>query len=261
MIKFIKAYVKSMRLYYAFVTGIGNNLVSLMAAIMIFGTAFAVMQSEMLMSRAEILNIMKNSGPASTGLTFIWMPQLFSRMFLGNPLSILFFLGLTFAGFSSLIAQLELPTRILIDVGMKRSKAIFIIIGVSYLFGIPSARNLDFLSNQDFVWGLALMISGAFVAFMLIKHGIQNLRINEIMKERSDWRLGKWWEYVVRFVIPLAVIILLVWWLVLAGGVEEWYNPFKAFSLMTCLVQWSLIITILLLLNKYLQWQTPSKKF
>jgi NSS family neurotransmitter:Na+ symporter len=69
----------------AFVTGIGNNLVSLMAAIMIFGTAFAVMQSEMLMSREEILNVMKNSGPASTGLTFIWMPQLFARMFLGTP--------------------------------------------------------------------------------------------------------------------------------------------------------------------------------
>jgi len=244
----------------AFATGIGNNLVSLMAAIMIFGTAFAVMQSEMLMSREEILNVMKNSGPASTGLTFIWMPQLFARMFLGTPLSILFFLGLTFAGFSSLMAQLELPTRILIDVGMKRSKAILVIIGVSYLFGIPSARNLNFLSNQDFVWGLALMLSGAFVAFMLIKHGIRNLRINEIMKDRSDWRLGKWWEYVVRYFIPMAVVILLVWWLALAGSVEEWYNPFKAFSLMTCLAQWSLIITILLLLNKYLQWQTPSNK-
>ena len=45
--------------------------------------------------RAEILNIMKNSGPASTGLTFIWMPQLFARMFLGKPLAMLFFLGLT----------------------------------------------------------------------------------------------------------------------------------------------------------------------
>jgi NSS family neurotransmitter:Na+ symporter len=244
----------------AFATGIGNNLVSLMAAIMIFGTAFAVMQSEMLMSREEILNVMKNSGPASTGLTFIWMPQLFARMFMGTPLSILFFLGLTFAGFSSLMAQLELPTRILIDVGMKRSKAILVIIGVSYLCGIPSARSLNFLSNQDFVWGLALMLSGAFVAFMLIKHGIRNLRINEIMKDQSDWRLGKWWEYVVRYFIPMAVVILLSWWLALAGGVDEWYNPFKAFSLMTCLAQWSLIITILLLLNKYLQWQTPSHK-
>ena len=245
----------------AFATGIGNNLVSLMAAVMIFGTAFAVMQSEMLMSREEILAIMKNSGPASTGLTFIWMPQLFARMFLGNPLSILFFLGLTFAGFSSLIAQLELPTRILIDVGMKRSRAIFVIIGISYLFGIPSARNLDFLSNQDFVWGLALMLSGAFVAFMLIKHGIRNLRINEIMKDRTDWNLGKWWEYTLRFVIPLAVIILLTWWLVLAGGVQDWYNPFSAFSLMTCLVQWSLIIAILLMLNKYLQRQVPPGAF
>ena len=151
-------------------------------------------------------------------------------------------------------------TFIVLWIGFLFLWSIPLIIGVSYLFGIPSARNLNFLSNQDFVWGLALMLSGAFVAFMLIRHGIQNLRINEIMKDRNDWRLGKWWEYVIRYVIPLAVTILLAWWLALAGRVEEWYNPFKAFSLMSCLVQWSLIIGILLLLNKYLQWQTPSKK-
>ena len=105
----------------AFFTGIGNNLISLLAGMMIFGTVFAVLQTDMGMAKPEILEIMRTSGPASTGLTFIWMPQLFARMLFGNPLSILFFLGLTFAGFSSLIAQVELPTRILMDGGMKSS--------------------------------------------------------------------------------------------------------------------------------------------
>jgi NSS family neurotransmitter:Na+ symporter len=98
----------------AFLTGIGNNTVSLLAGIMVFGTVFAVLKHEMGMSDPQVLEIMKTSGPASTGLTFIWMPQLFDKMFGGGILSVLFFPGLTFAGFSSLIAQLELPSRVLV---------------------------------------------------------------------------------------------------------------------------------------------------
>ena len=78
-----------------------------MAAIMIFSTVFSILGNEMDMSQSEILEIMKTSGPAATGLTFIWMPQLFAKMALGKPLAILFFLGLSFAGFSSLISMLE----------------------------------------------------------------------------------------------------------------------------------------------------------
>jgi len=130
------------------------------------------------MTKPQILEIMRSSGPASTGLTFIWIPQLFTRMFLGHPLAILFSLALTFAGFSSLIAQLELTVRVFIDGGMKRSASIALVVGLSYLLGIPSARNINILSNQDFVWGLALMLSGAFVAFMVIRYGQTNAQIH-----------------------------------------------------------------------------------
>jgi NSS family neurotransmitter:Na+ symporter len=46
---------------------------------------------------------------------------------------------------------------------MKRSEAIMIVVAVVYLLGIPSARNLNLLSNQDFVRGVGLMLSGAFI--------------------------------------------------------------------------------------------------
>lgn len=236
----------------AFITGIGNNIVSLLAAIMIFGTVFAVLRTEMGMADPEVLEIMKTSGPASTGLTFIWMPQLFAKMFFGSPLAVLFFLGLTFAGFSSLIAQLELPTRVLVDTGMKRSKAIGIIIAVVYLLGIPSARNLNILSNQDYVWGIALMISGAFVAFAVIKQGISKIR-KEINLTENDWALGSWWNITIRLFIPFAAIILLVWWLFQSATVfapDQWYNPFNPFSVMTCLAQWIVMSGIFILYNR-----------
>ncbi len=236
----------------AFVTGIGNNTVSLLSGIMIFGTVFAVLRTEMGMTDPAVLEVMKTSGPASTGLTFIWMPQLFARMMFGSPLAVLFFLGLAFAGFSSLIAQLELPTRVLVDTGIRRANAIWIVIAVVYLLGIPSARNLTLLSNQDFVWSAALMISGAFIAFAIIKEGVRKL-IRDINVTENDWSVGSYWSITIRLFIPLAAFILLCWWLffsatVLAPG--EWYNPLNPFSVMTCLVQWFLATGIFVGLNR-----------
>ncbi|MFO7754511.1 MAG: sodium-dependent transporter [Bacteroidales bacterium] len=233
----------------AFLTGIGNNTVSILSGIMIFGTVFAVLKHEMGMSSPEVLDIMKTSGPASTGLTFIWMPQLFEKMLGGGLLAILFFLGLTFAGFSSLIAQLELPTRVLIDTGLKRNKAIAIIVIAVFLFGIPSARNLNFLSNQDFVWGIALMISGALIAFLIIRQGTEKIRL-EINESETTRRIGKWWTYVISYFIPVAAIILLFWWLSQSFIPGEWYNPFSAYSFMSCIFQWSVVLIVLLIFNK-----------
>jgi len=235
----------------AFITGIGNNTISLLAALMVFGTVFSILQTEMAMTRPEILEIMKTSGPASTGLTFIWMPQLFARMFLGHPIAILFFLGLSFAGFSSLIAQLELPARVFIDGGMKRSTSILLVVGTSYLLGIPSAMNLNILTNQDFVWGVALMLSGAFVAFIVIKYGAEKIRIEELTN-KNDISLGKWWDIIIKYFIPAAALVLLVWWLAQAATVDQWYNPFRSYSLMTCILQWLVMIALFISLNRWI---------
>jgi len=242
----------------AFTTGIGNNTVSLLAGIMIFGTVFAVLRTEMGMSDPQVLEIMKTSGPASTGLTFIWMPQLFARMMLGNPLAVLFFLGLTFAGFSSLIAQLELPTRVMVDTGMRRPRAIGLVVAFVYLLGIPSARNLNILSNQDFVWSGALMISGAFIAIAVVRQGVKEV-IQEINATSNDWSVGKFWSATIRIFIPVAAAFLLLWWLfgsLTEGETGQWYNPLRPFSLMTCLVQWFVVIGIFIGLNRKITGKT-----
>jgi len=236
----------------AFTTGITNNTVSLLSGIMIFGTVFAILGTEMGMARGEIMEVMKTSGPASTGLTFIWMPQLFARMVFGHPLAILFFLGLTFAGFSSLIAQLELSTRIFVDTGMKRNYSILLVVALTYVLGIPAASNLNWLSNQDHVWGIGLMISGALMAFVVFKSGAKKLR-RELHMDPNDWQLKSWWSIVIQYFIPFAAITLLVWWFYLAATVfapGEWYNPFNAFSIMTCLVQWAIMLSIFVIFNK-----------
>jgi NSS family neurotransmitter:Na+ symporter len=236
----------------AFFTGIGNNTVSLLMAIIIFSTVFSVLQHGQGFTDKQVLEVMKTSGPASTGLTFIWMPQLFGSMQFGRILAIMFFLGLCFAGFTSMISMFELSTRVFVDRGIKRSKALWIILPVVYLLGIPSVMSLDFLSNQDFVWGIGLIISGIFVAICISVSGIGALR-RGIVGSHSDWHLGRWWELVILYFVPVAGVLLLAWWMLLAAtrfAPGEWYNPFNPFSVMTCLVQWFVVIGIFVAWNK-----------
>ena len=236
----------------AFITGVGNNIISLLAAIMIFATVFAVLGAEM--SRSDVLEVMKSSGPAATGLTFIWMPQLFAKMEFGRTLAVLFFLGLAFAAFSSLISMIELATRVLVDAGLRRARAIAVVGIVGFILGIPSAMHLGFLGNQDFVWGIALMLSGAFVAFAVIRYGPERL-INEVTSgAKNDWRIGWTWRRLIRYAVPLQAIILLLWWLYLSASTyapETWYHPFEPYSVMTCLVQWGTALVLFMGLNRW----------
>jgi NSS family neurotransmitter:Na+ symporter len=241
----------------AVITGVGNNTVSLLAAVVIFGTVFAILGAEM--SKAEVLEIMKTSGPAATGLTFIWMPQLFAKMPAGNIFAMLFFLGLSFAAFSSLIAMIELTTRILVDFGVARRQAILGVCIIGFTLGIPSAINLEFFANQDFVWGVALMISGAFIAFAVIRHGASRFRKKSIDDQLHDWNAGPLWDTAIRFVTPTLAVVLLGWWLYQAASVyspDRWFDPFDPFSVMTCLVQWGIALAVFILLNRWMARRT-----
>ena len=245
----------------AFITGIGNNLVSLLAAIMIFGTVFAVLGAEM--SRPEILSVMKSSGPASTGLTFIWMPQLFAKMQFGNVLAVLFFLGLSFAAFSSLISMIELSTRVLIDAGLRRPQAIASVGIFGFILGVPSALSLNFLGNQDFVWGVALMISGAFVAFAVIRYGAADFARDVVSGGERDWAVGPIWRNLITYAVPLQAIVLLVWWLYLSASAyapETWFDPFEPYSVMTCLLQWGVALIVFIAINRWMVSRTQASR-
>ncbi|MDR8392299.1 sodium-dependent transporter [Aliifodinibius sp. S!AR15-10] len=234
----------------AFQTGIGNNIISLVAAIIIFSTVFGTLTPQM--TNGEILNVMKTSGPASTGLTFIWMPQLFFKMPAGTIFAILFFLGLTFAAFSSLISMIELASRVLVDLGFSRTKATVAVCTVGFLFGLPSAISVDFLANQDFVWGVGLMVSGAFMSFAIIKFNPGKFRNTVVNTESSKYSLGKWWEVIIKYVVPIEVISLLVWWIYLSASTyapESWYNPLSPFSVATVALQWGVAMGLLYFYN------------
>lgn len=232
----------------AFQTGIGNNIVSLLAAVTIFSTVFGILGSSM--SNGEVLDIMQTSGPAGTGLTFMWMPQLFAEMPGGSIFAILFFLGLTFAAFSSLISMIELASRLFVDVGFSRRKAVMGICGAGFLLGMPSAISTDFLANQDFVWGVGLLVSGAFMSFAIIKFGPSTFRGQVVNIEETNHTLGPWWEMIIKYVVPVEVVTLLAWWIYQSAATEAWFNPLSPFSLATVLLQWGVAMGLFIWYNR-----------
>jgi NSS family neurotransmitter:Na+ symporter len=124
---------------------------------------------------------------------------------------------------------------------------------IGFALGIPSAINLEFFANQDFVWGVALMISGAFIAFAVIRYGAAQFRKECIDHQPDDWNASSLWDTTIRFVIPSLAVVLLGWWLYQAAAVyspDRWFDPFEPFSVMTCLTQWGLVLVLFIALNK-----------
>ncbi len=227
----------------AFVIGFGNNSMSLLAGIMVLCTVFSVMPE----AASEIV------GAGNEGLTFIWVPQLFAQIPGGRFFQALFFLALVFAAWTSLVAMIELASRVLMDLGMSRRRAIAIVGAAGVLFGIPSALKLEVFQNQDWVWGVGLMLSGFFFAFAVLRYGVTRFRERFINQEGSDIRIGAWWDWAIRLVAVEAVI-LAVWWLWSARGADfrETWTLFSPYNIGTVLIQWGVVLAVLLAANGWL---------
>ncbi|AFN74969.1 SNF family Na+-dependent transporter [Melioribacter roseus P3M-2] len=228
--------------------GFGNNSISLLAGMIIFSTVFAL-------GGDSPLAIISETGPANTGLTFIYLPSLFGKMsdyiWLNRIFATLFFMALSFAALTSLISMVELAARSLNDLGIERKKSILIVGLAGFLFGIPSALSIDFFINQDWVWGIALLISGAFIALAVNKYGVDKFRKNLLNNPDSDLRIGGWFNVLIKFVIPAEFIVLISWWLFSSTSWDpQWWHPFHRENLGTCLFQWGIVIILFIILNR-----------
>ncbi|NOY60574.1 MAG: sodium-dependent transporter [Calditrichaeota bacterium] len=232
----------------SFLAGLGNNSASLLVGLAIFPAVFALAPQLGVQPR----EVMQVTGPASTGMAFIWMPRLFAQMPGAKFFTSIFFLSLTIAALTSLIAMIELAVRNLIDLGFKRSRALVFVWLAGFFLGVPSASKMAFFENQDWVWGIGLLVSGFFIAFTVIKYNPRKFRDKCINTEYNDIKIGVWYEWIIRFLIPAEFVILLGWWFYQAIAYYEphaWWQPFRTFSVGTCLFQWGAVILLFIILN------------
>jgi NSS family neurotransmitter:Na+ symporter len=228
----------------AFVLGFGTNSVSLLAGIMVLCTAFAIMPEA-----ADTI-----VGAGNEGLTFIWVPQLFARMPAGNLFMVLFFLALVFAAWSSLISMIELASRVLIDFGLERGRAIWIVGITGFLLGVPSALSMNFFRNQDWVWSVGLMLSGLFFAILVLRYGVNRFRTRLVNRDGSDLKIGPVWNALM-VLVALEALVLLFWWLSQALDMADLAGSltlFSSFNVGTVLIQGGVVIATLLVLNRRL---------
>ena len=163
---------------------------------------------------------------------------------------------------SSLISMIELGVRLLSDGGMPRHRAIPLVGMVGFAMGLPSAVSPSFFLNQDWVWGVGLMVSGALITFAVLRVGVQRFRQSYVNAAGSDVTVGQWYDSLVRFCIPVEVGALLAWWFWVAirADPEGWWKPFRVESVGTCLFQWGVALIALLVLNPWLARKTLERE-
>jgi NSS family neurotransmitter:Na+ symporter len=113
---------------------------------------------------------------------------------------------------------------------------------------------MPFFKNQDWVWGLGLIVSGLLFSVGARRFGLARLRDEVINGEGSDMRVGRWWSFVVGVLVPVQALVLLGWWLWRAAGtdVRQWLDPFAEYNAGTVLVQWGVALVALLAANRWL---------
>jgi NSS family neurotransmitter:Na+ symporter len=225
-------------------TGLGNNLASLIAGLAVIPTVFA------LSATIESAHQALDSG--NQGLTFIFIPRLFNRMVAGKFFSFLFFLTLFIAAISSLIAMMELAVRILMDLGMKRKKTVAIVGVFAIIFSFPSAISLKFFNNQDWVWSIGLLLSGFFFVVFVLRSGVIKFREIFLEYKGNNFFLKEDRLKYICSILIVEFVFVLSWWFsqsVKWTG-QNWWHPFSQSSIGTCLFQWSFVLFIGWLVHK-----------
>lgn len=151
------------------------------------------------------------SGP---GLAFVVFPKALSLMPLAGLFSALFFLMLLSLGIDSAFSLIEPATAAILDTN-QRAKVTRVsawICLAAFVTGIlyTTRAGLYFLDIVDhFVTSYNLIIVGILQAIAGgWLYGAESLRryINEV----SEWKIGKWWNFSIKWMIPIVLMVLLV---------------------------------------------------
>jgi NSS family neurotransmitter:Na+ symporter len=195
-------------------TAVGNTSVGLLAIFAVFPLVFA-------------FGLEPSEG---SQLTFVTLPQVFPRMPAGPFWAIAFFVGFLFATISTGLAVTEVAvTTVKEETRLDRKKAVLATIGVIWLLGVPSAISSSVLGTMDFMFGNFGLPLATLLIVLTVGWKIGPERIRVIALNRnSDIHIGRWWNPLIRYVIPLIMSFIIVYYVAMnvansfartAGGV------------------------------------------
>ena len=186
-----------------------DTFVALMSGLIIFPACFS-------------FGVEPDAGPS---LIFVTLPNVFVNMAGGRIWGALFFLFMTFASFSTVIAVFEnLLAGCIDNFGWSRKKAsiincIFVLIAsLPCVLGYNVWSNLhliggrDVLDSEDFLVSNLLLPIGSlvFLLFCVTKWGWGFDKYLEEANTGEGLKLSKYLKYYFRFVLPVLILIILI---------------------------------------------------
>ncbi|MBN1153187.1 MAG: sodium-dependent transporter [Dehalococcoidia bacterium] len=225
----------------AFITGFGNCATSFFAGFAVFSVVGFLMQT---------LSIpVGDVSSSSVGLAFITWPVAISMLPGGNALfGIIFFLCLFLLGLSSayFLAYGGVIAPLMDKFGWGRTKTTVGVCVVAFLIGIL------FTTNGGLYWGpdildravsfYGLLITGA-LSCIVIGWVFPARRLREFVNESSDFKVGAWFDFVVKVVIPAALIFVLVY----GGFMNDIPNSYGGYPRWASNAIWGTLIVTLIL--------------
>lgn len=172
------------------------------------------------------------------GLAFITLPAVFAAMPGGTLFGALFFLLLTVAAITSAISLLEVVVAWIIDEkGWSRRKASLIIGGLIFLLGIPASLSegrwsdftligMNFFEFLDFFQESILLPFGGLLTAIFAgyvwtaKKTREHANLNE-----SKIVLGTWFDFFIKYIVPVAIIVVMIAGLVDKFGEQVKFEP------------------------------------
>ena len=186
-----------------------DTFVALMAGLIIFPACFS-------------FGVEPDQGPP---LIFITLPKVFAEMRGGRLWGSLFFLFMTFASFSTVIAVFEnLVSHCMDNLGLSRKKAVLLNCVVVLVASIPCVLGYnvwkdvhliggrDILDSEDFIVSQLLLPLGSlvFLLFCVSKHG---WGYENYLKEANIGRGPKmphWLRPYLLYVLPILILFILI---------------------------------------------------
>ncbi len=140
-------------------------------AVVTLDTAVGLIAGCVTFPLVAILGLGDLVGEGSIGTLFSTLPHGLagpSMNLTGWLVSVLFFALIYIAAITSAISLLEVPVSSLMDqIGLSRSKAVWISIVITALLGLPSAIDVNFLAQADSIMNALLITSGLLLAILM----------------------------------------------------------------------------------------------
>lgn len=227
--------------------------------VLVLDTFIAIVAGIIIIPSCFAYGVRPDAGPS---LLFITLPNVFNHMSGGRIWATLFFVFMTFAALSTIIAVFENIIAITMEIwNISRKKAVVInmilvtllsqpaVLGYNLLSGIsPLGAGTSIMDFEDFLVSYNILPLGGlvFVLFCTRKNGWDFKNFRAEVNTGKGFSLPKWIKYYMAYGLPLIVVLVYL---------KGYYDMFRPYGIKT-LIFWMAAAVIFLALVMSFTMQT-----